>query len=157
MPTFSTKSMTQLNSCTRDIKTIFMEVVKHMDISIIEGSRSAERQAYHWAKGRHLKREGIDPRERDAWIISDNSKVVTHKDGYQQKSRHQQSPSVAVDVVPYPSMWQSKEKLIELRGVVKYVQGMLLAEGKIETTLDNGGDLWNGFDLPHYQLKEIHG
>ena len=52
-------------------------------------------------------------------------------------------------------MWDSPQKLIELRGVVKFVQSKLLADGKIETTLDNGGDLWNGFDLPHYQLKDI--
>ena len=132
-----------------------MEVVKYTDISIIEGNRTAERQHHHWCKGRELKREGLNPEERDSWVIKDSNKVVTHKDGYQQKSRHQQQPSVAVDVVPYPSMWERPEKLIELRGVVRYVQEKLLNEGKIETTLDNGGDLWNGFDLPHYQLKDI--
>ena len=155
MPRFSTKSMTQLASCVRDIQTIFMEVVKFMDISIIEGNRTAERQHHHWCKGRELRREGLNPEERDAWVIKDSNKVVTHKDGYQQKSRHQQQPSVAIDVVPYPTMWADKNKLIELRGVVKFVQTKLLADGKIETTLDNGGDLWNGFDLPHYQLKDI--
>ncbi len=154
MPKFSTKSMTQLASCTRDIQTIFMEVVKWMDISIIEGGRTAERQHHHWEKGRELKRDG-NYKERDSWVIAASSKVVTHKDGYQQKSRHQQHPSVAVDVVPYPSMWASEDKLLELRGVVKFVQAMLLADGKIETTVDNGGDLWNGFDLPHYQLKDL--
>jgi len=147
--------MSQLAGCTRDIQTIFMEVVKHMDISIIEGHRSAERQHHHWNKGRSLRREGADFKERESWIIKDNDKVVTFKDGWQQKSRHQQYPSVAVDVVPYPTMWDSPHKLIELRGVVKYVQAQLLAEGKIETTVVNGGDLWNGFDLPHYQLQDL--
>ena len=147
--------MSQLASCTRDIQTIFMEVVKFMDISIIEGNRTAERQHHHWCKGRELRREGLNPEERDAWVIKDSNKVVTHKDGYQQKSRHQQQPSVAVDVVPYPTMWADKNKLIELRGVVKFVQTKLLADGKITTTVVNGGDLWNGFDTPHYQLKDL--
>ena len=52
-------------------------------------------------------------------------------------------------------MWKDENKLIELNGVVKYVQAQLLADGKISTTLDNGGDLWNGFDRPHFQLKDI--
>ena len=155
MPRFSQKSMSQLASCTRDLQTIFMEVVKFLDISIIEGHRTAERQHHHWEKGRKLKHEGANYQERDSWVIIKNTDVVTHKDGYQQKSRHQQQPSVAVDVVPYPSMWKDENKLIELSGVVKFVQAMLIADGKITTTLDNGGDLWNGFDRPHYQLKDI--
>ena len=147
--------MSQLATCTRDVQTIFMEVVKWMDISIIEGGRTAERQHHHWCKGRELKHEGANYKERDSWVISNNAKVITHKDGYQQKSRHQQHPSVAVDVVPYPTMWADENKLIELNVVVKFVHAMLLADGRIETTLDNGGDLWSGFDRPHYQLKDL--
>ena len=40
-----------------------------------------------------------------------------------------------------------------MRGAIKITQERLLAEGKIETLLDNGADLWDGFDLPHYQQK----
>lgn len=63
-------------------------------------------------------------------------------------------PSPAVDVVPYPELWSSKDRLIELRGAIKFVQAKLLAEGRITTLLDNGADLWKGFDLPHYQLQK---
>jgi len=44
--------------------------------------------------------------------------------------------------------------MIELRGVVKWVQLRLLSEGKIDAQIDNGADLWNGFDLPHYQIRK---
>lgn len=152
MPKFGQTSASRLATCERDIQTIFMEVVKHFDCSIIEGNRTAERQNEHWAKGRKLN--GKDPKKRDNWIITDKWAIVTYKDGYEQKSKHQSHPSVAVDVVPYPSMWKDKNKLIELRGVVKYCQEKLLSEGKIEKLLDNGGDLWKGFDIPHYQFKK---
>ena len=130
-----------LSTCTRDIQTIFMEVVKNYDCSVIEGHRTAERQNEHWQKGR---KDGV---------IVEKSKVVTYKDGYENKSKHQSHPSIAIDVVPYPELWSDKDKLIELKGVVKYVQAKLLSEGKITKTLDNGGDLWSGFDLPHWQIS----
>jgi len=147
--------MSQLASCERDIQTIFMEVVKHFDCSVIEGHRTAERQNFHWAKGRHLKREGLDVQKRSNWIVADPDKIVTQKDGFEKLSRHQGSPSKAVDIVPYPDMWKSKDTLLELRGVVKYVQEKLMSEGKIDAMVDNGGDLWHGFDLPHYQSKDL--
>ena len=153
MPKFGHKSMTQLSSCTRDIQTIFQEVVKHFDCSIIEGNRTVERQHEHWAKGRKLK-EGADHKVRANWENSSPKDQVTTKDGYEKASRHQSSPSIAVDVVPYPTMWSDKGKMIELRGVVKWVQLKLMSEGKIDTILDNGADLWNGFDLPHYQIRK---
>lgn len=154
MAKFGQKSNTRLSSCTRDIQTIMMEVVKHFDCMIVEGNRTAERQNEHWSKGRKLEQLSSDPTKRDSWIVIDKDKIVTHKDGYEKKSRHQNYPSDAVDVVPYPSLWADRNKLIELRGVIKYVQEKLLAEGKIANTLDNGADLWKGFDLPHYQMKK---
>jgi len=153
MPIFSSRSMTALSSCERDIQTIMQEVVKYYDCSIIEGHRSAARQHEHWQKGRQLKSENLDPLKRDHWKVVDSDKVVTGKDGYEKKSRHQNQPSDAIDIVPYPTMWANKAKQSELIGVVKYVQDKLLAEGRISKLLDNGADLWNGFDLPHLQIR----
>lgn len=149
MPKFSQKSMSQLATCHRDIQTIFQEVVKVRDCTVVEGHRTAARQAEHWAKGRTL-RPGADPKQRESWERV--GEVVTHKDGYEKKSRHQTMPSVAVDVVPYPEAWSSPEAFAELRGVVKAVQYRLLMEGKIKETIANGHDLWNGFDKPHWQI-----
>jgi hypothetical protein len=85
-----------------------------------------------------------------------NSKdVVTTKDGYEKLSRHQGQPmSGAVDVVPYPEMWKSKEAFHELSGVIKATQARLFAEGKITTLLDWGQDLW-GWDMPHWQTRPL--
>ena len=153
MATFGMTSGSNLSTCERDIQTIFREVIKYMDCSIVEGHRTAERQHHHWKKGR--KHTGGNEKKRNNWVTEDSKKIVTTKDGYEELSRHQIGPvSSAVDVVPYPEMWSSDEKFFELAGVVKATQARLLAEGKITTTLDWGADLWNGFDKPHWQTKK---
>ena len=152
MPKFGQKSYSRLSTCEQSIQTILMEVVKHYDIMIVEGNRTAERQNHHWSKGRRLQ-NGADKEKRFSWEVVNKAKIVTYKDGYEQKSKHQSFPSVAVDVVPWPSQWTDKNKMIELRGIIKYIQAKLFEEGRISKLLDNGADLWDGFDMPHFQIK----
>jgi hypothetical protein len=144
--------MTHLSSCERDIQTIFMEVIKYVDCTIVEGHRNAERQHEHWSKGRILKKDK-DTKIRANWENTSPKDQVTTKDGYEKVSKHQSFPSVAVDVVPYPTMWSDNDALIELRGVIKWVQLKLMSEGKIDKFIDNGADLWKGFDKPHWQIR----
>lgn len=152
MPKYGQNSMTQLNTLKQDIQTIMHEVIKVRDCSIVEGQRTAERQHEHWQKGRQLIKQDADPKVRANWKVVDQSKVVTTKDGYEKKSIHQEQPkSGAVDVIPWPEKWSSKIAFAELRGVIKAVQARLLAEGRITTTLQNGYDLWDGWDEPHWQ------
>lgn len=144
--------MSQVVSLEQDIQTILMEAIKYFDFSVIEGQRTAERQNDHWANGRELKKDG-DPRRRDHWKVINQKAIVTTKDGYDKKSRHQGMPkSGAVDIVPYPSMWEDDNKFHELIGVINATQERLLQEGKITRTLENGFDLW-GWDKPHWQLS----
>jgi len=151
MATFGNKSMTGLVSCQQDIQTILMEAIKWFDFSIVEGQRTAETQNDHWKKGRKLNKNG-DPRRRDHWTVTDSKAIVTTKDGYEKKSRHQGMPkSGAVDIVPYPTMWDDDNKFHELAGVIKATQERLLQEGKIKNTLEWGHDLWQ-WDKPHWQL-----
>ena len=145
-----------LVTCQQDVQTILMEAIKFYDFSVIEGQRSAERQNFHWEKGRKLKNNG-DPRKRDDWKVTDPDKIVTTKDGYEKLSRHQGQPkSKAVDLWPYPfhsSMWskEGNHEFYVLSGVIKSTQARLLQEGKIKFTLDWGFDLW-GWDQPHWQI-----
>ncbi len=153
MPSFSTKSMTQVVSCEQDIQTIMMEAIKYYDFSAISGGRTDAHQNDLWSKGRKLK-DGGDPRKRADWKVVDQQAVVTTKDGYEKKSRHQGQPkSGAIDIVPYPSMWSDESKFFELAGVIKSTQERLLQEGKIKHTLEWGYDLW-GWDMPHWQIKK---
>ena len=152
MAKFGNKSMSQLVTTDQDIQTIMMEVIKWRDFSVIEGQRTAERQNHHWSKGRKLNG---DPRKRADWEVIDSKLIVTTKDGYEKKSRHQGQPkSNAIDVVPYPEMWGNDQAFYELAGVIKATQERLLQEGKITKLLDWGADLWNGFDKPHWQIKQ---
>ena len=152
MPVFGNKSMSQVVTLDQDIQTILIEAIKYYDFSVIEGQRTAERQNEHWAKGRALKDRG-DPRHREDWVVTSEKKIVTTKDGYIKKSRHQGQPkSKAVDITPYPSMWSDDNEFYVLSGVIKTTQLRLLNEGRIRQTLDWGADLWNGFDKPHWQF-----
>jgi len=152
MAKFGKKSFDQLSSCHIDIQAIFHAVVEYMDCSIIEGARTEEAQHAHWQKGRKLIHPQRDHRVRANWEVVDKDRVVTTKDGYEKKSRHQSFPSVAVDVVPYPSMWADHDELMKLIGVVNFVQDMLFDEGKITHKLENGYEIW-GWDKPHFQIK----
>lgn len=152
MASFGSQSHTQLVSIEQDAQTILMEAIKWIDFSVISGQRTAEHQNDLWAKGRELKKGG-DPRKRADWKVVDQDTMVTTKDGYEKKSRHQGQPkSKAVDIVPYPTMWKDKYAFYVLAGVIKSTQERLLQEGKIKHTLEWGQDLW-GWDKPHWQLK----
>lgn len=152
MPNWGIRSKNNLNTCERDIQTIFNELIKVFDCSVVAGKRTAEEQNKLWAKGRDIL-EGSNPKHRNSWGIVDKSKVVTYKDGYEQLSNHQSEPKgKAIDAVPYPEMWSSKERFQDMALLVKDIQIRLLEEGKITNTLDWGFDLW-GWDMPHWQIK----
>lgn len=87
------------------------------------------------------------------WVIVELDQVVTYKDGYEKKSKHNMVPkSHAIDIVPYPINWKDINRFYQLNGVVETVQRQLLARGTINKLLEWGG-LWNNFkDYPHYQL-----
>jgi len=153
MGAFGNSSLKQRDTMDSDIKLIFDEVVKRFDISLIEAHRTAERQHEHWQKGRVLKEILLDPKVRDNWEIVNKDNVVTYKDGYEKESRHQEYPAIAVDVVPYPSMWSDVEELDALAEVVYEVQDELFAEGRITKKIVRGYELWK-FDRPHWQYKD---
>jgi len=135
---YSERSKANLESCHRDIRRIFKRVIRVVDCSILSGKRTAEEQFFLWKIGR----EEID----GVWVeVSD---VVTHKDGYRKKSRHQSGESI--DTRPYPIT--DKEHYFQLNGVIRAVQIQLLRRGKITRGLDWGWDLW-AWDMDHYQLS----
>ena len=143
MASFGKTSMSRLITCERDIQTIFLEVVKEFDCSAISGHRPPEEQFELYKKGRKLV--------RSEWVVDDKSKIVTYKDGTIKKSKHNFSPSKALDIVPYPIDWNDIDRMKTLYDVVLRVQERLLAEGKIEKTLTWGG-YWKWRDYPHYQI-----
>ena len=130
MPRFSTKSKSKLHSCDERLINLFNKVVKHFDCMVLEGQRGEEKQNAAYDKG--------------------NSKV-RYPNG-----KHNQSPSVAVDVAPYPIDWADRDRFHYFGG---YVLGVAKQMG---LNIRWGGD-WNQDtqtkdnkfdDLVHFEIKE---
>lgn len=145
MANFGSKSMKQLITCHVDIQKILMEVIKHYDFSVLEGLRTAERQAELFADGKSTL------------------------DGVNKLSKHQSELgiSMAVDIMPYKkktNAFSGHEKddrrFYTLMGMVKQASEKLLEEGEITHKVRFGLD-WDGDDtyrdnsfddLPHMEL-----
>jgi len=69
------------------------------------------------------------------------------------RSKHNVSPSLAIDVVPYPLDWKNIASFKKLAILIKETWAELTPEEKQGYTLSWGGD-WNSFkDYPHWELR----
>lgn len=108
--------MTEVMSCIRDMQTVCHEVIKIFDYSALEGHRPPSEQWEYWLKGRSLKNKNLDPDDPDSYEITGN--YITKIDGVKIKGKHNYSPSLALDVAPYPIDFDSDE-LYELQKLVR--------------------------------------
>ena len=103
-----------------------IEQTKH-DITILCGSRNKE--------------------EQDAAYAAGNSKLKY------PNSKHNKTPSLAVDVAPYPIDWKDIAAFKELGALVKSVWSTMSITEKAGYQLSWGGD-WEKFkDMPHFELR----
>lgn len=129
MPSFSTKSGLKLAECHPDLQRICDAVIKTYDFTVLEGFRDNDRQEELFRQGQSKLRAG--------------------------QSKHNQNPSLAVDIAPYPIDWENRERFYLLAGM------MFQAASEAGIALRWGGD-WDGdwdhkdqtfHDLPHFELK----
>jgi hypothetical protein len=120
MPEFGSKSREKLKTCHNDLQLLFSEVIKDFDCSVICGHRNAKEQTEAFRAG---KSEVIWP-----------------------KSKHNQQPSLAVDVVPYPIDWNDLDRFYIFGGYVKKTAELMGIKIKW------GGDFKSFFDGPHFEL-----
>jgi len=140
MPYFGKASIERLSTCHNDLKRICTEVIKNVDFSVLEGTRTLHKQQTYYLEGR--------------------SKL----DGVTKKSKHQTSPSLAVDIAPYPIDFKNDAKaqarFYMLAGYFFQAAETLLAQGVISHKVRWGGDWDNDKDfkdqsfddLPHFEL-----
>lgn len=134
MPEYSANSQERLGTCHDTLRRVFMEVIKTRDCTIVQGHRGEDEQNEMFRQGKSQLR----------W----------------PRSKHNSSPSRAVDVGPYYSSigipWNEREPWIHFAGYVFAVADSL------SVPLRWGGD-WNGnliftdqnfHDLPHWELKD---
>lgn len=129
MPRFSSSSKLKLATAHIDLQHLFNEVVKHYDCTILIGERDLEAQNKAYASG--------------------------HSQVMYPFSKHNQAPSLAVDVAPYPIEWKNLRRFYHFGG---YVLGVAKTMGiDIRMGMDWDGDLrfndqkFN--DLVHFEVK----
>ena len=131
MPKFGKRSKEKLATCDERLQRVFNEVIKYVDCSVLEGHRGEERQNKLYDEGKTKLRF--------------------------PKGRHNNSPSNAVDVTPYPVDWDDRERQTLFAG---FVLGIARGMG---IKLRWGGD-WdmvfevqdNRFDdFPHFELTDV--
>jgi peptidoglycan L-alanyl-D-glutamate endopeptidase CwlK len=128
MPKFSLKSNIKLFQCHRDLQTLFNEVIKHTDCSILVGYRNELQQNEAYENGKSQLKF--------------------------PESKHNRDPSLAVDVVPYPIDWDDIPRFIAFGEFVISTAKHLKAIGSIKHTIRWGGDWDNDGDLTDQKLND---
>jgi peptidoglycan L-alanyl-D-glutamate endopeptidase CwlK len=128
---YSRKSLDRLNTCHPDLQKIMKELIKLMDVTIIEGERSKEKQE-------ELVRTGMSK--------TLNSKHLKQSDGY----------SHAVDAAPYPIDWNDREGFAYMQGMIRGIAHMMNIEVRSGIDWDADGKIKDHsfFDGPHVELRK---
>ncbi len=133
MPKFSKTSKTRLSTCASDLQRLFNAVVKTYDCTILEGHR--------------------DPKRQEKLYFTGKSKI--------KRGKHNDTPSNAVDVSPYPipNKW-GEDNFKELAKFYHFAGFVLAKAEELKIKIRWGGD-WdsdkeftdqNFNDLVHFEL-----
>ena len=125
MPRFGKRSKQRLKGVDTKLVNVLNELVKIMDVTIIEGLRSQERQDELVAKG------------------ASKTKYSKHIQGK------------AVDLAPYPIDWEDRERFHYMGGMVRGIGQQLNVNIRWGGDLDSDGEIKdNNFDdLVHVEIK----
>ena len=123
MNVFSRKSESRLSSCHSKLQVLMRAVLQVQDISIICGHRTKQTQNSYYRSG--------------------TSKLKW------PDSKHNKSPSLAVDIIAYPFCgWNNLDAFKELSVIVKE------KADELGIKIKWGGDFKSFVDMPHWQLEE---
>jgi len=118
---FSKRSALALGSCHPALQAILYDAIEMIDFTVICGYRDEAKQNEAYETGRSQLK-------------------YPH-------SKHNQYPSLAVDIIPYPVDWDDIERFHALALVVKGCAKRLGIE------IVWGGDWLTFKDYPHFELK----
>lgn len=135
---FSKRSQSNLIECHVDLQKIALTAIAYIDFAVIEGYRGREAQNKAYFSG--------------------------HSQLIYPDSKHNQTPSMAFDIIPYESGrftgWDNHKSFYFLAGHMAMIAKYLYKSGEISHRLRWGGD-WQSdmdlsnssfVDLPHYEL-----
>lgn len=125
---FGNTSQQRLDTCHPLLQEILLEAIKYVDFSVLCGYRNEADQQAAVAKG---------------------ASKVNFPD-----SKHNQMPSIAVDVAPYPIDWENTTRFAYLQGLIR---GIAMGKGiKLRSGMDwdGDGDITDHkfMDYPHIEL-----
>lgn len=127
MPQFGRISLQKLSNCHVDLQKLFNEVIKNYDCIILEGYRSNQDQLKAFENGKSKIKSG---------------------------GKHNQLPSLAVDVVPYPVDFNDHQRFYYFAGRVLGIAQMLKIKIRWGGDWDIDHDLKDQsfYDLAHFEL-----
>jgi peptidoglycan L-alanyl-D-glutamate endopeptidase CwlK len=126
MPRFSKRSLIQLESCHIVLQRLLRRVIERTDFTVICGFRNQSEQTKAYEAGA--------------------SKLQF------PHSRHNISPSCAVDLAPWPIDWKDIDRFKELGRIVKEEWNLMPESERLRYILEWGGDWLTFRDLPHFQI-----
>lgn len=134
MPSFGKSSLDKLGTCDERLQRVFKRVVQHFDCTVICGERGEIEQNKAFAEGKSTLRY--------------------------PEGKHNKTPSLAIDVMPYPLNWSESAKNIEQ---ITLFAGFVLGVAKMMGIKIRWGHDWNQdmqvdtrglVDRPHYEIVE---
>lgn len=126
---FGTRSQERLKTCHPDLQRIANELIKMMDVTVLEGIRTPEQQAEN-------VKNGVSK--------THDTKHLKQPDGY----------SHAMDLAPWPIDWNNRERFVYMQGMIRGIAQQLGI--KIRSGIDwkSDGNISNFFDGPHVELDK---
>ena len=127
MPRYRDTSLTRLNTCCVELQNTMRKVIQIVDNSILQGERGEDEQNHYFKTGRSKLR-------------------------YPQ-SKHNSSPSLAVDAAPWPIDWDNRQAFYYFGGVVVAVGWSLGYEIRWGGDWDQDNDFHDQkfMDLVHFE------
>jgi peptidoglycan LD-endopeptidase CwlK len=136
MASFGRRSLDRLATAHPDLQKVMKEAIQNFDFTVLYGYRTPEEQRDLYKIGRHW--------DGDTWEVV--GKTVTNLDGTMKKSKHNYSPSLAVDIAPYPIDWGDIDRFKTMVQIVKNTAA------KLGISITAGAD-WKMRDYPHFQIE----
>ena len=126
MPRFGKRSRERLKGVNTKLVNVCNELIKIMDVSIIEGLRSEERQAELLKKG------------------ATKVKYSKHMEGK------------AVDLAPYPIDWEARERFHYMGGMIRGIGKQLGVDIRWGGDWDSDGEIKDNYfdDLVHVEIRD---
>lgn len=128
MPKFSKSSQEKLKTCCMELQHIMDIAITEIDFTVLEGHRDQDTQDRYFSEGK--------------------SKVKF------PNGKHNSSPSDAIDIAPYPVIWEDRERFVYLAGIIKGIAHALGYNIRWGGNWDSDNDFSDQSfnDLVHFEI-----